>query len=71
MGLFANDDLSSRWSHLIKIGEVSSVDYSKGTARVVFDDDDSKELLKADAEKWVMLMDNFLKLEPETGFVQL
>lgn len=41
MGFFLNDEVTSRWSHFIKIGEVSSVDYAAGTARVVFDDDDS------------------------------
>lgn len=42
MGLFKFDEaLMAMLCRLIKIGEVSSVDYAKGTARVVFDDDDS------------------------------
>ncbi len=38
MGIF---DKESPLNNFIKIGEVSSVDYAKGTARVVFDDEDS------------------------------
>lgn len=38
---FESEDLREALSKLIKIGEVSSVDFEKGTARVVFDDDDS------------------------------
>lgn len=41
MGLFDETNIDERLNCLIKIGEVSSVDYAKGTARVVFDDDDS------------------------------
>ena len=39
MRLFSNDEANGR--HFIKIGEVSSVNPAKGTARVVFDDEDS------------------------------
>ena len=83
MGLFANDELSSRWSHFIKIGEVSSVDYSKGTARVVFDDDDSmvsfdlpvlqtntyfnKDYAMPDIGEDVLCL--FLPSGPEEGFI--
>lgn len=38
MGFF---DTSTRFPSLIKLGEISSIDPSKGTARVVFDDEDS------------------------------
>lgn len=38
MGIF---DTSTRFPSLIKLGEISSIDPSKGTARVVFDDEDS------------------------------
>lgn len=41
MDLFNEDSTREILKSLIKIGEVSSVDYAKGTARVVFDDDDS------------------------------
>lgn len=42
MGLFDVDEaLMAILCRFIKIGEVSTVDYAKGTARVVFDDDDS------------------------------
>ena len=41
MGLFENENTKEILNSLIKIGEVSSVDYKNGTARVVFDDDDS------------------------------
>lgn len=36
-----NDEILEKLNGLIRIGEVSSVDYANGTARVVFDDDDS------------------------------
>ena len=36
-----DDDRLGMLEIMIKIGEVSSVDYAKGTARVVFDDDDA------------------------------
>lgn len=36
-----NEEILEKLNGLIKIGEVSSVDYATGTARVVFDDDDS------------------------------
>ena len=39
--LFEQESRSEWLNSIIKIGEVSSVDYSRGTARVVFDDDDS------------------------------
>lgn len=39
--LFENDNVQEILKGIIKIGEVSSVDYAAGTARVVFDDDDS------------------------------
>lgn len=38
MGIF---DTSTRFPSLIKLGEISSIDPSKATARVVFDDEDS------------------------------
>lgn len=38
MGIF---DTSTMFPSLIKLGEISSIDPSKGTARVVFDDEDS------------------------------
>lgn len=38
MGIF---DTSTSFPSLIKLGEISSIDPSKGTARVVFDDEDS------------------------------
>jgi phage baseplate assembly protein V len=38
---FDNDNILEVLKGLIKIGEVSSVDYAAGTARVVFDDDNS------------------------------
>lgn len=41
MGLFNDENITEILNSLIKIGEVSSVNYAKGTARVVFDDDDS------------------------------
>lgn len=41
MPLFDNENVQEILNGLIKIGEVSSVDYAAGTARVVFDDDDS------------------------------
>lgn len=41
MDFFNEDNAREVLKSLIKIGEVSSVDYAKGTARVVFDDDDS------------------------------
>lgn len=42
MGLFEFDEaLLAILCRFIKVGEVSSVDYVKGTARVAFDDDDS------------------------------
>ena len=41
MSLFENDDVKEILNSLIKIGEVSSVDCARGTARVVFDDDDN------------------------------
>lgn len=41
MPLFNNENIQEALSRLIKIGEVSSVDYAAGTARVAFDDDDS------------------------------
>ena len=37
MGIF---DTSTRFPSLIKLGEISSIDPTKGTARVVFDDED-------------------------------
>lgn len=40
MGLFGNDEAFGRINDLIKIGEVSSINPSKCTARVVFADDD-------------------------------
>lgn len=39
--LFGNKDIKESLNQLIKIGEVSSVDPARGTARVTFDDDDS------------------------------
>lgn len=39
--IFEKEDRSEWLNSIIKIGEVSSVDYARGTARVVFDDDDS------------------------------
>lgn len=41
MDLFKEDNTREILKSLIKIGEVSSVNYANGTARVVFDDDDS------------------------------
>jgi phage baseplate assembly protein V len=41
MGLFDNEEALGRLNDLIKIGEVSSIDPERCTARVVFDDDDS------------------------------
>jgi phage baseplate assembly protein V len=41
MDLFNEDSTREILKSLIKIGEVSSVNYANGTARVVFDDDDS------------------------------
>lgn len=41
MALFGEDNSVEEMNRLIKIGEVSSVDPTNGTARVVFDDDDS------------------------------
>lgn len=41
MDLFNEDNTREILKTLIKIGEVSSVNYANGTARVVFDDDDS------------------------------
>lgn len=41
MNLFNEDNTLEVLKSLIKIGEVSSVNYANGTARVVFDDDDS------------------------------
>lgn len=41
MSFFGDENITEILNSLIKIGEVSSVDYAKGTARVVFDDDDS------------------------------
>ncbi len=41
MALFKDENLKQALSKLIRIGEVSSVDYAKGTARVAFDDYDS------------------------------
>lgn len=41
MDLFNEDNTREILKSLIKIGEVSSVNYANGTARVVFDDDDS------------------------------
>lgn len=41
MDLFGNENIQELLNGLIKIGEVSSVNYANGTARVVFDDDDS------------------------------
>ena len=38
--MFGNSDIKHQLSRLIRIGEVSSVDFVKGTARVVFDDYD-------------------------------
>ncbi len=40
MTLFKDENLKQTLSKLIRIGEVSSVDYAKGTARVAFDDYD-------------------------------
>ena len=40
MGLFENSGLPEKLNDLIRIGEVSSINPAKGTARVVFDDDD-------------------------------
>lgn len=40
MGLFENDEALGRINDLIKIGEVSSINPAKCTARVVFADDD-------------------------------
>ena len=40
MGLFGNDEALGRINDLIKIGEVSSINPAKCTARVVFADDD-------------------------------
>lgn len=39
--LFEKENVQELLNGLIKIGEVSSVNYETGTARVVFDDDDS------------------------------
>lgn len=41
MGLFDNEEALGRLNDLIKVGEVSSIDPVRCTARVVFDDDDS------------------------------
>nr|DAH50784.1 MAG TPA: baseplate assembly protein [Caudoviricetes sp.] len=41
MALFDEDNTADALNSIIKIGEVSSVDPTNGTARVVFDDDDS------------------------------
>lgn len=41
MGLFDNEDIQEIISKLIRIGEVSSVNAAAGTARVVFDDENS------------------------------
>lgn len=41
MDFFNEDNAREVLKSLIKIGEVSSVNYANGTARVVFDDDDS------------------------------
>ena len=40
MGLFEHSGLPEKLNDLIRIGEVSSINPAKGTARVVFDDDD-------------------------------
>lgn len=40
MSLFENDEALGRLNDLIKVGEVSSIDPARGTARVVFDDED-------------------------------
>lgn len=40
MGLFEHSALPEKINDLIRIGEVSSINPKKGTARVVFDDDD-------------------------------
>lgn len=41
MSLFEREDIKEALGSIIKIGEVSSVDAAKGTASVIFDDDDS------------------------------
>lgn len=41
MSLFENEEALGRLNDLIKVGEVSSINPEKGTARVVFDDEDS------------------------------
>lgn len=41
MNLFGNQNLNEILNKLFKIGEVSSINPAKGTARVVFDDEDS------------------------------
>lgn len=41
MNIFGANDTSEILNGLIRIGEVCEVDYAKGMARVVFDDDDS------------------------------
>lgn len=40
MSLFEKDEALGRLNDLIKVGEVSSIDPARGTARVVFDDED-------------------------------
>lgn len=41
MSLFDNEEALGRLNDMIKVGEVSSINPARGTARVVFDDDDS------------------------------
>lgn len=83
MGLFENTEALGRLNDLIKIGEVSSIDPAKGTARVVFDDDDSivsydlpvlqrntllsKDFHSPDIGEDVLCL--FLPSGPEEGFV--
>lgn len=83
MGLFANDEAAGRLSQFIKIGEVSSVNPAMGTARVVFDDDDSvvsydlpviqtntfanKDYAMPDVGEDVLCL--FLPSGPEEGFI--
>lgn len=40
MSLFTHEEALGRLNDLIKVGEVSSIDPARGTARVVFDDED-------------------------------
>ena len=78
-----NENWQERLNSIIRIGEVSSVDYSRGTARVVFDDEDSavsfdlpvlhtntfanKDYALPDVGEDVLCL--FLPSGPEEGFI--